>query len=288
MEVIINRGSGFCFGVKRAIALAEEEVSEDVKLFCLGDIVHNTEEVQRLSNKGVEFITHDTFFSLNNCKVLIRAHGEPPETYDYAEENNIDLIDATCPVVLKLQQKVRDAQKINPKAQIVIFGRKDHPEIIGLNGQVENAIILQSKDDVSEIDFSKPIFLFAQTTKDTNQYNEIKEMINHQILLAGGSLSDFVVNDSICSQVANRASKLSEFSKSVDSLVFVGGKTSSNSRVLFDMCKKNNRNSYFVTSVDDLDKLDLSLTNKVGVCGATSTPLWLIIEIADSLRKKYN
>ncbi len=288
MEVIINKGSGFCFGVKRAIAMAEEEVSQDDKLFCLGDIVHNTEEVKRLSKKGVEFITRETFFSLENCKVLIRAHGEPPETYEYAKQHNIQLIDATCTVVLKLQEKVRNAQQINPEAQIVIFGRKDHPEIIGLNGQVENALIIQSLEDVSKLDFLKPVFLFAQTTKDTNQYNEIKEKIHQQIQKAGGTLSDYVVYDSICGQVANRASKLSEFSKTVDALIFVGGNTSSNSRVLFDMCKYNNKNSYLVTSVDDLDRLELKLSDKVGICGATSTPLWLIIEIADHLRKKYN
>jgi len=260
MEVIINKGSGFCFGVKRAIAMAEEEVSKDDKLFCLGDIVHNTEEVKRLSKKGVEFITRETFFTLETCKVLIRAHGEPPETYEYAKQHNIQLIDATCTVVLKLQEKVRNAQQINPEAQIVIFGRKDHPEIIGLNGQVENALIIQSLEDVSELDFLKPVFLFAQTTKDTNQYKEIKEEIHQQIQKAEGDINDYVIYDSICGQVANRASKLSEFSKTVDTLIFVGGKTSSNSRVLFDMCKSNNKNSYFVTSTDDIDHLDLEST----------------------------
>lgn len=288
MEVIINKGSGFCFGVKRAIAMAEEEVSKDEKLYCLGDIVHNTEEVKRLSKKGIKFITGETFFTLENCKVLIRAHGEPPETYEYAKKHGIQIIDATCTVVLKLQEKVRNAQKINPRAQIVIFGRRDHPEIIGLNGQVENALILQSLEDISKLDFLKPISLFAQTTKDTNQYNEIIEKIHQQIQKKGGDLNDFVVYDSICGQVANRALKLSEFSKSVDTLIFVGGKTSSNSRVLFDMCKNNNKNSYFVTSIEDIDGLDLESSVKVGVCGATSTPLWLVVEIADHIRNKYN
>lgn len=288
MEVIINKGSGFCFGVKRAIALAEKEVSQKDTLFCLGDIVHNKEEVKRLSKKGVEFITHETFFTLNNAKVLIRAHGEPPKTYEYARQNNIQLIDASCTVVLKLQEKVRKAQEINSDAQIVIFGRKDHPEVIGLNGQVANAIILESVKDISRLNFSKPVFLFAQTTKDTNQYNEIKDKILKHILNAGGSKDDFIVYNSICGQVANRASELSEFSKSVDTLIFVGGKTSSNSRVLFDMCKESNKNSFFVTSVNGLDTLDLKLSDRIGICGATSTPLWLIIEIGDHLKKTYN
>lgn len=288
MEIIINKGSGFCFGVKRAIAMAEEVVSQKHELFCLGDIVHNKEEVKRLSKKGIVFITHKTFFTLENCKVLIRAHGEPPKTYEYAHQHNIQLIDASCTVVLKLQEKVRNAQIINKDTQIVIFGRKEHPEIIGLNGQVENAIIIESVEDISRIDFLMPVSLFAQTTKDTHQYNEIKDKIFQHILEAGGSSDNFTVHDSICGQVANRASKLSDFSKSVDTLIFVGGKTSSNSRVLFDMCKKTNENSYFVTSVGDLDNINLKIVERLGICGATSTPLWLIIEIGEYLRKLYN
>jgi 4-hydroxy-3-methylbut-2-enyl diphosphate reductase len=288
MEVIVDKDSGFCFGVKRAIEMAEQEVSKEDKLFCLGDIVHNTEEVKRLSEKGIEFITHKIFLTLKNCRVLIRAHGEPPETYKYARQNNIELIDATCPVVLKLQEKVRNAQKMNPYAQIVIFGRKDHPEIIGLYGQVKNAIIIQSLHDIDAIDFLKPIFLFAQTTKDTDKYNELKDKIAQHIDMAGGSADNFIVYDSICGQVVDRASKVKEFSKKVDTLIFVGGKTSANSRILFDICKHNNKNSYFVTSVDDVEKLDLKPVNKIGVCGATSTPLWLIVRVRDFLRKKFS
>ncbi len=287
MEIIIEKGSGFCFGVKRAIAIAEEEVSQVDRLFCLGDIVHNAEEVKRLREKGIEFISRKIFFTLENCKVLIRAHGEPPETYAYAQKHNIQLADATCPVVLKLQGKVRNAQKINPEAQIVIYGKKDHPEIVGLNGQVKNAIIIESIEDILNVNFSEPLFLFAQTTKDTNQYNEIKNEILQRISKAGGPLDDFVAFDSICDQVANRAPKLSAFSKTVDTLIFVGGEKSSNSRILFDMCKKHNKNSYFVTSVIDVNKLELKSAKQIGICGATSTPLWLIIEIRDYLRKLY-
>ncbi|MGD2034937.1 MAG: 4-hydroxy-3-methylbut-2-enyl diphosphate reductase [Bacteroidales bacterium] len=287
MEIIVDNDSGFCFGVKRAIAMAEQEVDREAKLFCLGDIVHNTEEVNRLKKKGIEFITHETYFTLKDCTVLIRAHGEPPETYRYAEKNDIHLIDATCPVVLKLQEKVKNAQKINPNAQVVIFGRKDHPEIVGLRGQVRDAVILQSLRDVMNLDFTKPIFLFSQTTKDTGHYNEIIEKIEAEVLKKEGNLKNFVVYDSICGQVSNRALKVKEFSKTVDTLIFVGGKTSSNSRVLFDMCRQSNPNSFFVTSVKDLDHVELNHNGKIGVCGATSTPLWLIVEIGDYLKNKY-
>ncbi|MBA7546877.1 4-hydroxy-3-methylbut-2-enyl diphosphate reductase [subsurface metagenome] len=288
MEIIIDKGSGFCFGVRRAISMAEKEASRTGELFCLGDIVHNTEEVKRLSKRGIEFITRDKYFTLSDCKVLIRAHGEPPETYEYAQNNNIQLIDATCPVVLKLQEKVKNAQQINPQAQIVIFGRKKHPEIIGLYGQVKDAVIIESVDDISKVNYSKPIFLFAQTTKDTVQYAEIQNEMLEQVLKAGGDINDFIVYDSICVQVANRVPHLAKFSQTVDTLLFVGGKSSSNSKMLFDVCKDYNQKSFFITSINDLDKLDLSKAKKIGICGATSTPSWLIGEIGNHLKATFS
>jgi 4-hydroxy-3-methylbut-2-en-1-yl diphosphate reductase len=284
MEIVIDPKSGFCFGVKSAIKLAEKEASVDGNLYCLGEIVHNTEEVNRLRELGIVFIDWEKFLTLKNCRVLIRAHGEPPETYRYALENNIVLLDATCPVVLKLQEKVRNAKKLNPHAQIVIYGKKDHPELIGLKGQVEKTIIIESIDDVAIIDFSKPVFLFAQTTKDRSLYSEIKKEILRRMQENGQAESNFVPYNSICGQVANRAPWLADFSKTVDALIFVGGKTSSNSKVLFDVCRKNNAHAFFVTSAPELDPQQFLNFRKVGITGATSTPSWLIEEVADKLR----
>lgn len=288
MEIIIDKKSGFCFGVKRAIELAETEVVKDQKLYCLGDIVHNSEEVERLKKRGVLFIDRETFFTLSDCKVLFRAHGEPPETYAYATKNNIEIIDATCTVVLKLQEKVRKAVKMNPEAQIVIFGKAKHPEIVGLRGQVKNTIIIERVEDLAKLDFSKALYLFAQTTKEREQYTDIKAKISAEIRKAGMEESNLTAFDSICGQVANRAPWLAEFSKTVDTLIFVGGKISSNSKSLFSVCKKNNPSSFFVTTVDDLDQLRLNKANKIGITGATSTPLWLIEEIAEKLKSMLN
>jgi 4-hydroxy-3-methylbut-2-enyl diphosphate reductase len=284
MEVIIDKKSGFCFGVKRAVELAERESVQGGKLYCLGEIVHNSEEVNRLKKLGIEFITRDEFLGLTNCRVMIRAHGEPPGTYEYAAKNNIEIIDATCPVVLKLQEKVKNVKKLNPLAQVVIYGKKDHPEVVGLRGQVNEAIIIGSKEEMDTIDFSRPVSLFAQTTKDRENYQEIKDLILQKMLARGLSRDDLVIFDSICGQVANRAPWLEEFSRSVDTVVFVGGKNSSNSRVLFHACKRVNPDAHFVTQTDDARKLDLNNRKRVGICGATSTPLWLIEEVAEVLK----
>lgn len=282
MEIIIDDRSGFCFGVKKAIELAEEEAGKNQSIYCLGEIVHNSEEVHRLEKRGVKFIDRETFFTLSDCKVLFRAHGEPPETYRYAREHNIEVIDATCPVVLKLQEKVRRAQESNPQAQLVIFGKPDHPEVIGLRGQVEKSIIVQSVEELSGINFDKPIFLFAQTTKDRKHYAEIQEEIRKRLK---DPETNLITYDSICGQVANRAPWLAEFSQTVDNLIFVGGKTSSNSKMLFSICKQNNPSSFFISHPDDLDHVDLPQAKRIGITGATSTPQWLIEEVAEKLKK---
>jgi len=287
MEILIDPKSGFCFGVKRAIEMAESEVAKGRPLYCLGEIVHNAEEVNRLHSLGIQFIDRSIFYTLSNCKVMIRAHGEPPETYRFAESRNIELIDATCPVVLKLQDRIRNVQNVDPNAQIVIFGKNDHPEIIGLRGQVKKVIIIESPDDTEKVDITKPVFLFAQTTKDKKIFAIIKKKILERLLKYGHNSDDLIVYNSICGQVANRAPWLTSFSKTVDTLIFVGGKSSSNSKLLFEVCKQHNPNSYFITSADEIDKFNLATPKRIGITGATSTPSWLIESVADRIRKKY-
>jgi 4-hydroxy-3-methylbut-2-en-1-yl diphosphate reductase len=284
MEVIIDERSGFCFGVERAIGLAEKEAEKIDQLFCLGEIVHNSEEVNRLRNKGIEFITREKYFTLKNCNVMIRAHGEPPEIYEYAEKNHVKLIDATCPVVLRLQDKVKRVVQNTDKGQVVIYGKKDHPEVIGLIGQVSNAIVIETIDELSKVDLTLPIYLFAQTTKERVTYESIKQELKKKLKESGNAESNLVVSNSICGQVANRAPWLAEFSRTVDALIFVGDKSSSNSRVLFEVCKTNNPRSYFVTNPNDVSKDDLKGIKRIGISGATSTPSWLINNIADYIK----
>lgn len=285
MEIIIDQKSGFCFGVERAISMAEKQVEISEKLYCLGEIVHNSEEVNRLRNKGIEFINRDKFFTLSNCRVLIRAHGEPPETYTYAAKNNITLIDATCPVVLRLQEKVKKKNQVNENAQIVIFGKREHPEVIGLVGQVTNAIVIENINDLGQIDPSKEIYLFAQTTKQRESYELIKKELTNKVTKAGYSSSNLFISNSICGQVANRSPWVAEFSKNVDALIFVGDKSSSNSQVLFKVCQTNNLRSHFVTCVNDVKEIDLTGVRKLGITGATSAPSWLIKNVAEYLQE---
>jgi 4-hydroxy-3-methylbut-2-en-1-yl diphosphate reductase len=285
MEVIIDKRSGFCFGVERAISMAEKEVTSVEKLYCLGEIVHNSNEVARLRKKGIEFIDREKYFTLKNCRVLIRAHGEPPETYIYAKENNITLVDATCPVVLKLQEKVKRVLQVSNKGQIVIYGKRDHPEIIGLVGQVSNAIVVESIDEISKVDPTRMIFLFAQTTKERANYEAIKQVLLKRIAESGNPTSNLVVANSICGQVANRTPWLAEFSTMVDALIFVGDKSSSNSRVLFQVCKNNNSHSSFITCEEDLKEINFTGVGKLGITGATSTPSWLINDIAQRIKE---
>ena len=284
MKVTIDKNSGYCFGVEYAIQMAEDEMEARDKLYCLGDIVHNDMEVRRLSQKGLEVIDREQLKCLTDCKVLIRAHGEPPETYKLAIENNIELIDASCPVVLKLQHRVKNAFDKMEKAggQIVIFGKKGHAEVIGLTGQtLEKAIVVMEDTDLEAIDFTKPITLFSQTTKSTKGFYKLKEKISLRIQDAKGELTevDFSANDSICRQVSNREPQLRHFAAENDVIIFVSGKKSSNGRALHQVCYLVNPKSYFVESEEEIDPSWFKATDKVGICGATSTPMWLMEQV---------
>jgi len=284
MQVTIDKNSGYCFGVEFAIKMAEDEMESEKTLYCLGDIVHNDMEVNRLSQKGLVVIDRDQLKSINNCKVLIRAHGEPPETYRTAIENNIELIDASCPVVLKLQHRVKTAfDKMEREAgQIVIYGKKGHAEVIGLTGQtMENAVVVMEEADLEKIDFTRPITLFSQTTKSTKGFYELKSKIEERIRKAKGSIEevDFNANDSICRQVSNREPQLKKFSQENDVVIFVSGKKSSNGKALFQVCKEQNNRSYFVENEQELNKEWFVGADSVGICGATSTPMWLMEQV---------
>ncbi len=278
VKVEISPDSGFCFGVVYAIGLAEEWLEKDGELYCLGDLVHNDMEIQRLKNKGLKIISREDLKKIKNAKVLIRAHGEPTETYSIALKNNIQLIDASCPIVLKIQNRIREAvNEAPPQSQIVIFGKRDHPEVIGLSSQVPQhmaCIIIQSEKELSKIDFSKPIYLFSQTTKDLHKYYAIAEKVK-QIALQHGN-KHVRIYDTICRQVANRESKLREFARNYDVIIFVAGKKSSNGRVLFELCKSVNPNTYFVSTPQEVKKEWIQNATKIGICGATSTPWWLM------------
>ncbi len=289
MEVVIDKGSGYCFGVEFAIQMAEDTMKDVDKLYCLGDIVHNAMEVDRLKKKGLQIIDKDELKNIKNAPVLIRAHGEPPETYRMAIENNIQLIDASCPVVLKLQNRVKNSYDQNP--QIVIYGKKGHAEVIGLSGQTnDDAIIITEEVDLDQIDFTKPITLYSQTTKSTRGFYGMKDKIMERIVLANPGKSEdelphFNSNDSICRQVSNREPNLIKFSEENDVVIFVSGKKSSNGRALHGACERTNPKSYFVENEDELDDNWFDGAKTVGICGATSTPMWLMEQVATHIRK---
>jgi len=281
MQVMIDKNSGYCFGVEFAIKMAEDEMEVSDRLYCLGDIVHNDMEVKRLAEKGLVIIDREQLQELSDCKVLIRAHGEPPETYRMAIENNIELIDASCPVVLKLQHRVKTAfdKMEKEEGQIVIYGKKGHAEVIGLTGQtMEKAIVVMEDKDLDKIDFTRPVTLFSQTTKSTKGFYELKAKIEERIKAAKGEFTelDFNANDSICRQVSNREPQLEKFAKENDVIIFVSGKKSSNGKALYQVCKTNNDRSYFVENESEVDASWFKPSDKVGICGATSTPMWLM------------
>ncbi|WP_422356556.1 4-hydroxy-3-methylbut-2-enyl diphosphate reductase [Roseivirga pacifica] len=285
MQVTIDKNSGYCFGVEFAIQMAEDEMA-DGKLFCLGDIVHNSMEVERLHAKGLRIIDREQLKDLTDAKVLIRAHGEPPETYQLALQNNIELIDASCPVVLKLQNRVKLAYDKMEKVegQIVIYGKMGHAEVVGLTGQTNNeAIIIMEEADLDKIDFNRPITLFSQTTKSTKGFYHIKSLIEERIKDTKGTLEelDFNANDSICRQVSNREPQLQQFATERDVIVFVSGKKSSNGKALYGVCKQQNERSYFVENESEVDLSWFKPVDKVGICGATSTPMWLMEQVAN-------
>jgi 4-hydroxy-3-methylbut-2-enyl diphosphate reductase len=288
MTITIDQSSGFCFGVVNAIDKAEAELKLSGKLYCLGHIVHNNSEVDRLTKKGLITINHEQFNKLHNCKVLIRAHGEPPQTYKTAKENNIELIDASCPVVLKLQSRIRkNYDEAVSNEQIVIFGKQGHAEVNGLVGQTnENAIVINHLEDLSKIDFSKPVNIFSQTTMGISEFkvatNEIRLRMEQKFKTTEIPLQ---INDTICRQVANRAPHLREFAANNNIILFVSGKDSSNGKVLYDVCKSINPNTYFVTDTHDLNPEWFIDSKSTGICGATSTPRWLMEEIAKEVEK---
>ena len=280
----IDPKSGFCFGVINAIQQAEKALETHKTLYCLGDIVHNGAEVARLNTKGLTTITHEDFKNLKNCTVLLRAHGEPPETYQIAKENNITIIDATCPVVLNLQKRIKLAHKemLKENGQMVIYGKPGHAEVVGLLGQTENtATVISGMRDLQKIDFSRPIALFSQTTQNIHDLKTIQENISEETQKLGNT--QFTCHDTICRQVANREADLKKFAQKYDTIVFVSGEKSSNGKVLYNICKQMNENTFFVTNSTDLDKITFHRGKTVGICGATSTPKWLMEEIANKI-----
>jgi 4-hydroxy-3-methylbut-2-enyl diphosphate reductase len=287
IEIDIN--SGFCFGVANSIRIAEEEMSKGEKLYCLGEIVHNDAEINRLRALGVEFIDLDQFQHIKNAKVLLRAHGEPPSTYRIAKENQIELIDATCIIVEQLQHKIVCSyeEMLEKGGQVVVFGNKNHPEVIGLVGQTNGqAKVVSSIQDLNVIDYTKPVQLFSQTTKSEADYNAIEKEIKHR-LAANGLLPErtFKGKNTICKQVSKRGPLLKVFAKRFDVIIFVAGKKSSNGKMLSETCKSVNKNTYVISSVNELQKKWFEGITSVGVTGATSTPVWMLEQIATEVRK---
>jgi len=286
MKVEIDKHSGFCFGVQNAVEIAEKSLAAGEKVFSLGPIVHNDKEVERLSSLGLESIDYEQFSRLKDCKVLIRAHGEPPETYAAAAKNNLFIIEATCPIVKRLQSRIRDAWlagKVN-NGQIVIFGKPGHAEVIGLLGQINNEGILVSEpSDIDRIDISKPVYLFAQTTMGLKAYNTFADLIRKKMEQNGIAVTGNMlhVNRTICGQVSNREPHLKEFAGKHETIIFVSGRESSNGRMLYSVCKSINPDTHFVSSPEEIDHSWFKGKKSVGICGATSTPKWLIEKIRD-------
>ncbi len=282
IQIEIDSGSGFCFGVTTAIRKAEEELSVGDTLYCLGDIVHNGMEVERLHQQGLQTIDHQQLSELHDVKVLLRAHGEPPATYATANKNHIDIIDATCPVVLQLQRRIKRQYDENPNAQIVIFGKNGHAEVLGLVGQTAgNAIVVENIDDVSHLDFNRDIYLYSQTTKSLDEFHAIIDYIQEHIT-AGTTFRSF---DTICRQVANRMPNIAAFAARHDLILFVSGQKSSNGKVLFNECKRVNANSHHIEQPSEIDLNWLNGVQTIGICGATSTPKWIMEQCRNHILK---
>jgi 4-hydroxy-3-methylbut-2-enyl diphosphate reductase len=279
MQIEIDNGSGFCFGVTTAIRKAEEELAKGTTLYCLGDIVHNGMECERLKQLGLITIDHEQMAQLHDVKVLLRAHGEPPETYELARRNNIEIIDATCPVVLQLQKKIKRQYEAGVPS-IVIFGKPGHAEVMGLVGQTGgNAIVIAHFDDVKKLDFSRDIYLYSQTTKSLDEFHRIIAYIQEHI----SPEAHFQSFDTICRQVANRMPNISKFAAKHDLILFVCGRKSSNGRVLFEECQRVNPNSHLIEGANEIDPSWLEGISSVGICGATSTPKWLMEQCREYL-----
>ena len=280
LKIEIDEGSGFCFGVTTAIKKAEEELANGSNLYCLGDIVHNGMECERLKRMGLTTINHDEMKQLHNAKVLLRAHGEPPTTYALAIRNEIEIIDATCPVVLQLQRRICRQYECCPDAQIVIFGKPGHAEVLGLVGQTESkAIVIANVEEVKRLDFTRDIYLYSQTTKSLDEFHRIIEYIQEHI----SPDATFKSFDTICRQVANRMPNISAFATRHDLVLFVCGRKSSNGKVLFNECKSVNPNSYLIEGPEEIKKEWLDGVRTIGICGATSTPKWLMEQCRDAI-----
>ena len=287
MIIEIDNGSGFCFGVTTAIKKAEEELAQGETLYCLGDIVHNGMECERLREMGLITINHDQMRALHNAKVLLRAHGEPPETYELARKNNIEIIDATCPVVLKLQKRIKEQYETSPnlpegeEAQIVIFGKKGHAEVLGLVGQTHSsAIVIESSDEVTKLDFTRDIYLYSQTTKSLDEFRRIIDYIQTHI----SPNATFKSFDTICRSVANRMPNISQFATKHDLVLFVCGRKSSNGKVLYNECLRVNPNTHLIEDPQEIEPEWLKGIESVGICGATSTPRWLMEQCRDAIQ----
>ncbi len=282
-QIEIDNGSGFCFGVTTAIKKAEEELQKGNTLYCLGDIVHNGMECDRLRQMGLITINHEELANLRNAKVLLRAHGEPPATYETARRNNIEIIDATCPVVLQLQKRIKDKWTNDSKAQVVIFGKNGHAEVLGLVGQTNGkAIVIEKFDDVKTLDFTRDIYLYSQTTKSLDEFHRIIEYIQEHI----SPEASFQSFDTICRQVANRMPNISQFATRHDLILFVSGRKSSNGKVLYNECVRVNPNSYLIEGPDEIKPEWLKDVKTIGICGATSTPKWLMEQCRDWILKR--
>tara|TARA_Y100000588_G_C14179998_1_gene893194 strand:+ start:463 stop:1335 length:873 start_codon:yes stop_codon:yes gene_type:complete len=289
MKITIDNYSGFCFGVVYAIEMAESILKNEKLLYCLGDIVHNNKEVERLNDLGLKIINHEDLKKLKDCKVLIRAHGEPPSTYKLALKNNIQLLDASCPVVLKLQRQIKDGyeeiQQID--GQVIIFGKEGHAEVVGLLGQTNNnAIIVATLEDLNKIDFSKPIYIYSQTTKSPKAYKDIALEIEKRTKMLNKNEIKYIVNDTLCRQVSGREPQLKQFANINDVIIFVSGKKSSNGKMLYKSCQEENPNSYFISDLDELKSEWFLDIESVGICGATSTPRWLMESVKEAIEKK--
>lgn len=280
VQIEIDNGSGFCFGVTTAIKKAEEELAAGKTLYCLGDIVHNGMECERLKQLGLVTINHEEMKQLHGVKVLLRAHGEPPSTYEIARENDIEIIDATCPVVLQLQRRIKKQYDACPEAQIVIFGKPGHAEVLGLVGQTESkAIVIANVEEVKRLDFTRDIYLYSQTTKSLDEFHRIIEYIQEHI----SPDATFKSFDTICRQVANRMPNISAFASRHDLVLFVCGRKSSNGKVLFNECKSVNPNSHLIEGPEEIKKEWLDGVRTIGICGATSTPKWLMEQCRDAI-----
>ncbi len=288
MRVEIDPRAGFCFGVKKAVKAAEEILAADGHLYCLGDLVHNEEELRRLTSLGLKTVNQEEFKDLRNCKVLIRAHGEPPETYETALRNHIELIDATCPVVLKLQDRIEKSyEEIRDSGgQLVIFGKKSHAEVRGLAGQTGyKAVVIEKTEDLDKLDYSKPIHLYAQTTMNRQDYEAITTEVKKRMEAAGTVTERFRCTQSICQQVSGRVPLLREFCKQFDCILFVSSPKSSNGKVLFEECKGVNKNAWFVNNPDEIRQDWFHPGSSVGITGATSTPGWLMEKVAQRVKE---